>query len=206
MRTATWRPDPTADDEVWAWTLSSEDVTDAPGGEHLPGPFRLRHAVSLTDDEVTVALSVHNPGPTAYPVEVALHTYLAVADLDAAAVHGLDGTPYLDKVTGTRQVQDGPVRFRGETDNVYDSPGEPRPVLEDGAGRRVVLTPAGTTQTVVWNPGADQAARLRDVGPEAWRDFVCVEAAATGARGLEVPPHDSVQVSCRFAVQPGGAS
>ena len=38
--------------------------------------------------------------------------------------HGLDGVPYLDKVTGERELQDGAVRFDGETDNVYDGTGE----------------------------------------------------------------------------------
>lgn len=206
VRTATWRPAATEDGEVWAWALSSEDVADVPGSEHLPGPFRLRSAVSLGDGELTLRMSVHNPGPVAYRAEVALHTYLAVADLDAAEVHGLDGAPYLDKVTGSRRVQEGPVRFRGETDNVYDSPGDPRPVLHDGGGRRVVITPVGTTQTVVWNPGPDQAAEVDDVGPGLWRDFVCVEVAATGIHALEVPPDGSVQVGLRLAVRTGDAS
>lgn len=206
VRTATWSAAPTTAPEVWAWTLRSEDLAGAPGAQHLPGPFRLRYSVSLADDELEVRLAVHNPGRTTYRAEVALHTYLAVADLERSEVHGLDGATYLDKVAGTGQVQDGAVRFRGETDHVYDSPGDPRPVLHDGGGRRVLLTPEGTTQTVTWNPGSRKAADLDDLGPRSWRDFVCVEPAATGDRALEVPATGTVQVSCRFAVHPVTAS
>ena len=202
VRTATWTPATTRDEEVLAWTLGSADILDRDGAEHLPGEFEVRYGVSLHGDDLGILLEIHNPGATAHTMEAALHTYLAVADLDRAEVHGLDGVPYLDKVTGTREVQDGPLRFDGETDNVYDSAGDPGPVLLDGAGGRVELLPEGATQTVVWNPGAELSARTGDLGAEAYRQFVCVETAATAARALEVPAHGTVRLGCRFVVHP----
>lgn len=206
LRTATWTPATARGEEVLAWTLSSVDLQDRAGAEHLPGPFEVRYGVSLHGDDLGLLLEVHNPGTTAYRVEAALHTYLAVADLARAEVHGLDGVPYLDKVTGTREVQDGPVRFDGETDNVYDGTGAPGLVLHDGAGGRVELRTEGATQTVVWNPGAENSARMADLGPDVHAEFACVEAAATADRALEVPGQGTVRLGCRFAVHPRSQS
>lgn len=205
VRSAAWTPAEQQGEEVFAWSLRSTDLAGHEGIEHLAGPFEVRYAVSLSVDEdeaaLEIRLDVRNPGQTPYRFEAALHTYLAVADLERAEVHGLDGAPYLDKVSGTREVQQGPVRFDGETDNVYDSTGEPGTVLLDGAGGRVDILPDGATQTVVWNPGADLSAQMGDLGPEAYREFVCVESAATAARALEVAGGGSVSLGCRLVVR-----
>lgn len=211
-RTTTWRLAPTrGPDEVWAWTLAAADLAGSPGAEHLPGPFEARYAVSLTaspgapSPTLGLLLEVRNTGDRKYRLEGALHTYLAVPDATTAEVDGLDGAAYLDKVTGERHVQHGPVRLDGETDNVYDSPGRTGLVLRDGntgSGRRVQLAPVGSTQTVVWNPGPERSAAMEDLGPEAWRSFVCVEAAATGDHGPTLAPGATWALGCRFTVHP----
>lgn len=202
-RTATWTLVEPRGEEVLAWMLRSQDLAGEPGVEHLPGPFVARYAVSLPCDELVLRLDVHNPGEAGYRCEAALHTYLAVEDLDGARVLGLDGAGYLDKVTGTREVQAGPVTFDGETDNVYDSPGAPGPVLVGGTAGRVEILPEGATQTVVWNPGAELSARTTDLGPDAYREFVCVETAATADRALEVPAGGTVSLGVRLVVHRG---
>lgn len=205
-RTATWTRLAPADDEVWAWSLRSEDLGHAPGVEHLPGPFAARYAVRLPPAEhaprLEVELELHNPGEADYPVEVALHTYLAVADVRRAAVLGLDGVSYYDKVTQTRGLQTGDIRFSGETDMVLDSPGDPGVRLDTGDGGWVDLRPHGSTQTVVWNPWADKAASTRDLGDEEWERFVCVETAATGEHALTLTAGGTVRIGCCFVVHP----
>lgn len=201
VRTTVWTPDDTLEQEVLAWRLSSADVAGAPGAEHLPGAFELRYAVSLPDasQALSVALQITNPGTDPLRVEAALHTYLAVADVTGTTVTGLDGADYLDKVRGLRRRQDGPVRLDGEIDNVYDSPGTEDLRVEDGQ-RTIHLHPVGATQTVVWNPGPRAAAEMSDLDDEEWRDFVCVEAAATGARALTIPPGGSHVLACAIVV------
>ena len=209
-RTATWHPAETSGEQVWAWTLTTEELlaAGARGAEHLPGPFTARYAVGLTGSggadapSLEVRLDLRSTGTDPFRVEAALHSYLAVADVHRAAVVGLDGVPYFDKVTGTRGVQDGPVRFTGETDLVLDSPGNPGVTLETGDGWRVELAPTGSTQTVVWNPWSELYAATADLGAEAWRGFVCVETAATADRALELTPGGTVSIGCRFTVHP----
>ena len=199
VRTARWRPVATVGAEVWAWEISSEDVADAPGAEHSPGPFLLRYAVSLAgaegEEELHLALRVTNTGDRDYRAEAALHTYLAVEDVRQVQVLGLEGASYLDKVTGRRHVQEGPVEVSGETDRVYDRSGPV--VVEDRAQlEHHELRPAGATQTVVWNPWAEKAAALEDLGDQEWLRFVCVETVASGDLPLTVRAGDTVEVSC----------
>lgn len=217
VRTATWRPAGSADGEVWAWELGSDDVADAPGARHLVGPFELRYSVSLPRGEDTsspalrLALSVTNPATEALHVEAALHTYLAVGDIERTAVHGLDGAPYLDKVLDERRTQRGPVTFTGETDRVYDSlgsgvvTGHDGPdvgVVVDDGGRQVQLRPEGATQTVVWNPWSEKAAGMKDLADDDWRHFVCVETAATADRAIVVPAGGTTTLACTLTCTP----
>jgi glucose-6-phosphate 1-epimerase len=48
-------------------------------------------------------------------------------------------------------------------------------------GRMTVIRPAGFPDAVVWNPGAAKAADMTDLEAGEYRQFVCVEAAASGA-------------------------
>ena len=49
------------------------------------------------------------------------------------------------------------------------------------------LFSTGFADVVVWNPGAELAARLPDLPDDDWRQMLCVEAAAIG-KPVEVLP------------------
>ncbi|MGC5584790.1 D-hexose-6-phosphate mutarotase [Ornithinimicrobium sp. W1665] len=200
VRTSTWSPVDPEPDEVWAWAVGGQDVLGSPGAEHVPGDFDLRYAVSLADGEpgpvMDLSLRVHNPTTEDQVVEVALHTYLHVGDVREIAVLGLEEAPYLDKVTGRHEVQDGPLQLAGETDRVYDRSGPV--VVEDRASLRALhVLPRGAAQTVVWNPWQDKAAGLEDLGDEEWLRFVCVETVARGDRALVVAAGATARIGVR---------
>lgn len=205
VRTALWAADEARDGEALAWRLSSEDLGGAPGAALIPGPFTLRYAVSLTSaghssPALRVALEVTSTAGEEITVEAALHTYLGVSDVREVEVLGLEDCDHLDKVTGTRERQDGPVRFDGEVDRVYDHSGTT--VVQDVDGRAIVVEPFGATQTVVWNPGPEKGSTVADLGPDAWWRFVCVETAATADRAITLAPGQSHQIGC--VIRPSG--
>lgn len=211
VRGVPWRPAPPADEDVWAWELTSGELAGAPGSQHLPGAFALRYAVSLragADPQdgppdgpaLGLALTVTNPADVPLRAEAALHTYLAVADVERARVVGLEDVGYWDKVHGRRGVQEGQVTLGAETDRVYDSPGRPGLLVLDGR-REIGLHPTGATRTVVWNPWSDKAASMDDVAEGAWRRFLCVETAATGDGALVVPPGSATRLTCTVTVR-----
>jgi glucose-6-phosphate 1-epimerase len=165
----------------------------------FPHPFEARLAVTI-GAELELAFDVANLGDAPFAYEVALHSYLTVADAAAAAVEGLAGCAFVDKVAGGApgRQDDGPLRIAGEVDRVYDSDG---PVtLVDGAGGRAVrVTATGGRSTVVWNPAPDKTATLSDMAPDGYRRFVCIEAGAIGTRRIALPAGTRHALTVRYS-------
>ncbi len=146
-----------------------------------PHPFLAELTVAIGGRELAVRLAVTNTGAGPFTFTAALHTYLAIADIAATTVEGLARLRYLDKADGgVEKSQISPqVRFTNEVDSVYyDAPSEVRLVEP---GRTTIVRSAGFTDAVIWNPGAANCARMRDMEPDDYRRFACVEAAHVGA-------------------------
>jgi glucose-6-phosphate 1-epimerase len=172
-----------ADDYVEVALVLRDDPSTREVWDH---GFRAEAAVRL-DDALRVTLSIENRGNEPFTFTAALHGYLRVGDVSYAAVHGLDGTRYVDKVLGGERREVGAVPALGEIDRVYLD--APRVVeLHDVARQRVLrLESGGFPDVVVWNPGEEKGSALADLGGDEWRRFVCVEAAAVGAPASLAP-------------------
>ena len=131
------------------------------------------------------SLTVHNLGDTTATVEAALHSYLAVSDITAVQVTGLEEAAFHDKVSGASRGAEPRIEFGGLVDRIYDDTDTPITVLDPAWARSLLITRAGASAAIVWNPGPD--ASPGDLGPGQWREFVCVEAAmlGTGAARLD---------------------
>jgi glucose-6-phosphate 1-epimerase len=176
-RTATWHLDgvETAGSKSLTMILS---LTEGDVGSSIwPEPFRAIYTVTFAQT-LSLGLTVQNRARHPIVFEEALHTYFAISDISDIAISGLGGINYIDKTDAARrkpQTTDF-VTITAETDRVYlSTPG--RCVIEDrGWGRRVVIEKDGAASTVVWNPWAEKAAAMADLGDPAWRGMVCVEA------------------------------
>ncbi|CED90037.1 D-hexose-6-phosphate mutarotase [Actinomyces succiniciruminis] len=187
------------------WQLSS--VQSRPGGG-VQALFTLERdgiaALYSVDvgEELGLSLSLRRTGgPGAdEPVEAALHTYLAVGDVTAVEVAGLEGATYLDKVTGQAgQVQHGPLRITGQTDRVYAS-GAPVTLTDPALGRRVSVIGVGAANTVVWNPWSAGAAALTDLDDDEFASMLCVESAVVGDNAVRLAPGESLSLGTRITV------
>ena len=186
-RTALWRRSQVTDDLLSGGGLVVRHTLETPDSP------RAELVSEFTPARLTVSLVVTNTGSGDVTYEEALHTYLAVRDVNRISVEGLAGCPYFDKVIGGPNVEPGTVRFDGETDRIYEHTGEV--VVDDpGRGRQILVTKTGSANTVVWNPGPSLGARIADVGSK-WRKFVCVEAANVGASAITLAPGDSHTLS-----------
>ncbi len=170
------------------WSVESQQIgratmqlTDSEATRSLwPHAFALDLAIELTADRLTLRLTVENSGDGPFSFTGALHTYLRVADVADATVVGLRGVTVRDQAEGGRETveQSDSIRFGGEVDRAYLSvPGSVE--LSDGE-RQMSVEQTGFTDVVVWNPGAEKAAAMADLGAEAARRFVCIEAALVG--------------------------
>ena len=168
------------------------------------GPaFALRYRVTV-GTTLHLALEVVNTSPAPFTFEAALHTYLAVGDVEAVAVGGLEGTVYLDKVDAFARKRHGagPLRLSGETDRVFLGT-RARCVVDDPVlGRRVIVDKTGSATTVVWNPGAAKARDIADLEPDDWRRMLCVETANAADDAVTLPVGGRHLISATLAVEP----
>ncbi|WP_116111927.1 D-hexose-6-phosphate mutarotase [Austwickia chelonae] len=158
--------------------------------EEFPSGCHARYEVSF-GKTLDLRLTV-TAGEAELPLEVALHTYLAVDDITQVKVDGFDGCRYADKAPGGRAVnaQYGQVSFARETDRIYAHEGEVR-VLDEAAGRTLLVTKENSGSTVLWNPWQTKAAALNDLDDEDWRRMLCVEAANVARTALALAPGES---------------
>lgn len=170
-----------------AWQLESQQT----GGDHAqatlvlcddaetralwPHGFRLELTVAVSSERLDMELYAENTGDTPWPFAAALHTYLAVSELSHVRLQGLEGCLYQDRVLGTEALEDHPEkRFLGEIDRIYAKANHL--LLRDGP-RRLLIESEQMPDVVLWNPGPDKCASLKDMPDDGWRQMLCVEAA-----------------------------
>jgi glucose-6-phosphate 1-epimerase len=144
-----------------------------------PYHFKARLTVMLAPGQLKVTLSVENQGEQPLSFTGALHTYFAVDHLDQVRLLGQAQQPEWDAVRDTHQNCAGTLQFDAEFDRVYDvqTQTEPTWTLQDGPASLHISQSESWGQSVVWNPGAEKCAQLKDMPPQGYQHMVCVEAA-----------------------------
>lgn len=199
VRTVAWQlQDQRNDDESTSVTLGMEG--SAAMRAQWPHPFRLHLIVSLGASSLEITLQVFNTGAQHFTFTNALHTYLRVADINAAHVDGLNGVSYRDAANGNRlETQEvSRLGFNGETDRVYHA--APALLVGDGAGAVLSIQAQRFADTVVWNPGPILCARLPDMPDTGYRNMLCVEAACADTP-VTLAPGQSWEGSQRLQAQ-----
>ncbi len=186
VRTRLWdrAPAPTAG-ESGSLTLRCAD--NAATRALWPHAFELQIAVTLGLAALEVGLVVRNTGEAPISFTGALHTYLAVDDIDAVSLHGLQGHVYRDAAKGNqiRTESDPQLRFVQEVDRVYHSV-QRLLTISEGADSLSIAGP-GFPDVVVWNPWKALCRGLPDMLPDGYRNMVCVEAAVAQVPAVVAP-------------------
>lgn len=146
--------------------------------------------------ELRQQLVTENTGKAPATITQALHNYFRVGDASKVDVDGVDGLDYLDKFENYAQSrrQQGPWSLRdprdpGRSDRIYTQAGGHYVLRDPVLKRRIDIRTEGSRSLVAWNPGADAAAKMADVG-DGWRDYVCLEAANAGPDVITIAPGD----------------
>jgi glucose-6-phosphate 1-epimerase len=133
--------------------------------------------VALTPGQLTLTLTVNNTEvKNDLHFTGALHTYLAVDDIDLTELRGLQGRPEWDAVADVHGVADEVLYFDGEFDRVYDAAANPLH-LQDGSATLQIEQSPSWANSVVWNPGEVKCASLSDMPVQGFARMLCVEAA-----------------------------
>jgi glucose-6-phosphate 1-epimerase len=133
--------------------------------------------VAMTPGQLTLTLTVNNTeAQNDLHFTGALHTYLAVDDIDLTELRGLGGRPEWDAVADVHGLADEALYFDGEFDRVYDSAANPLH-LQDGTSTLQIEQSPSWANSVVWNPGEGKCAALADMPTHGFARMLCVEAA-----------------------------
>lgn len=121
-------------------------------------------------------LTVINTDEKAFDCSYVLHSYYNVSHLNDAVVKGLSGKTYRDKLENyTDKTQVGDVRFPTEVDRVF--PGITNNLSIESTPH-IAISHHNSPSVVVWNPGAENAAKMADVGAGNEQHYICVERGA----------------------------
>lgn len=154
--------------------LSDSDATRA----LWPHPFRAELGILIEDSRLDLELEVENTGSETLEFTAALHTYLAVREVEQSRLEGLHGYDYRDKVDADRIRRDSGdvLLIEAETDRLYQD--VERPLLLREYDRSLGINADGFPDVVVWNPWVERSAALPDLPANGFRHMLCVEAAA----------------------------
>lgn len=143
-----------------------------------PGEFRAELSVLIEDRRLEIELEVENNGAESFEFSAALHTYLAVEEVEYASLEGLHGHFYEDARRGGEVVRDSGdvLRIDDEVDRLYRDLS--RPLLLRTPERSIGVQCDGFPDLVVWNPWEARSRALADLPDDGFRRMLCVEAAA----------------------------
>ena len=161
-------------------TLKLNHTPDSVRGA-WPHRFELAYTVEINDqDHLETTVRVINRNSSApFSFTIALHTYFSVSDLSNVWIHGLQGVEYLDKTqAGAKSKQEAErLIFEGEVNRIYLNTHNEL-FIHDGSRTVSLIKSSSLPDAVTWNPGQVSAASFKDLGPDEYRKFVCLEAGA----------------------------
>lgn len=146
-----------------------------------PHAFACELVATALGAQLDVSFAFTNTGSAPFAVTAALHSYLRVHDVRATQIEGLAGARYRDKRLRQDQLlETAPaLALRDPLDRVYYVvPAELR-VREPQ--RALAVAAAGSTDTVVWNPGPPGGPGPHDMPDDGYLSMLCVEAAIARA-------------------------
>ena len=164
-----------------------------------PTPVEICFTIGST---LEIELTTRNEGTEPVVIGQALHTYFRVGDVKQIAIKGLEGFTYLDKLEADqRKQQDGPIGINGEVDRIYLDQGGYAQIEDPSLKRRIVISKQGSHSTIVWNPGAEKAAKIIDMGETCHANMVCVETANAADDVVTLAPGEEHRLSVRYSVE-----
>lgn len=156
----------------------------------------------LVGAKLELKLTTHNLGKEPVTIGGALHTYFCVGDIEQISLTGLENTRYLNTVDHTEHQQSGPIQFLAETDNVYKETRAEVVIHDPVLQREISVAKSGSTSTVVWNPWIEKSASMADLPNDAYKSFVCIEAANAHEDIYEVGPNESHTLETTISSRP----
>jgi glucose-6-phosphate 1-epimerase len=201
---AHWEENPDAPDHGFvrtkAWQLDSisldKDIitvkmsTESGESTKKWWPHDFRAVLRATfGQQLDLELEVTNTGKTSLRFEEALHAYFRVGNVEMVRTKIPDALRYIDK-TDLHQVktQFDDIWINSETDSVYLNTVDEIELVDPLLQWRVFIAKENSHTTVAWNPWAQKASSMSDLGADEWKQMICIEPSNVADSTVELAP------------------
>jgi glucose-6-phosphate 1-epimerase len=201
-RTSEWTVESTKQREDARVEITLALSSNVATRELFDAAFRLRFRVTI-GSELEMELEASNDGNAPFTFEEALHTYLAVGDVQRASLLGLENTTFIDKTDGfkRKKLESEAMRIAKETDQVHLDTRAICTVWDPVWERRITIEKSGSASTVIWNPWSDKSKGMSDMEADGWKQMLCVETANAADNAVLLEPGDSHKLSAKIRVE-----
>ncbi|WP_370980617.1 D-hexose-6-phosphate mutarotase [Agaribacterium sp. ZY112] len=173
LRTAQWQLEQQNSDSLKFVCRSTKQTQ-----EQWPGDFEAHFCAQLGERNLSMQLDIINTGQQSFEFAAALHTYLQLEDVRKVQLNGLKGSSYWDNgqdFSIRQQEQQETLRVNNAIDRMYFDVQTPLRLSEANQHREITMS--GFSEVVVWNPWAEDTAKLADMADDEYLNMLCVEAA-----------------------------
>lgn len=169
----------------------------------LSYPYELTLTITI-GRRLRIDLATTNLAEHPFVIGEAFHTYFNVSDISNIQITGMQDLVYLDKLLKyERNVEHNALSFDGqEYDRVYVDHSSDCAIHDSGYNRIIHVAKSGSDTTVVWNPGADKAGSMGDMGVEnEWRKTICVETTNAMDNMVVINPGRKHTLSAEYSIE-----
>ena len=143
-------------------------------------PYQFEALLNITvGTSLQVSLKTINKSNKAFTYSNALHSYFLISNIQKIAIKGLEESMYYNGFEKQHQTQTQPIlKFtEKEVNRRYIHHIKTCTIIDSHLNREIKIEKSGSKVTVVWNPGSNVAATIKDIPPNNHTNFVCVEPA-----------------------------
>jgi glucose-6-phosphate 1-epimerase len=165
--------------------LEANEASQALGFEQ----FRVNYNLTF-GAELELQLTVENRSDKQLCFAEALHTYFLVGNSEQITIAGLAGSEYYDKTDSFKKKRQAEtiLTIPGETDRPYIDTTATVVLHDPVMKRRISISKSHSNTTVIWNPGAELAAKMADMSADDWKQMVCIETANALENAITLNP------------------
>lgn len=151
-------------------------------------------------DTLNIELTTFNNSKEDITIGQALHTYFNIEDIIDTTIYGLEGKTYLDKPDNfNSKIQNGPIIINNEVDRVYLDTSDDLTI--DNKRRKIIIKKQGSHSTIVWNPWAEVANKMGDLGVNGYQKMLCVESANAANDVVTIQPDNSYTLKVKYEIK-----
>jgi len=156
----------------------------------------------LVGKTLEVTLKVANISSLPFDYSCALHTYYNVSAIENISISGLGQTHYLKNDEPGDFIQEDQLLEIHQLEDRHYYNTEATCIIDDPIFKRKVrVEKSGSKVTTVWNPWAENCAKISDMPDDGYKSFVCIEAVNSLDNTIYLNPGESHETTAIIGLE-----